>query len=310
VLSISEDSFKFIEPKSEKIVYLQPRGLDGNVKQILNDYTGQIIIVSSDGMKKVLPVNIVWKGMSSEHFVIYARDSADELMKAAQVINFLERSYKELTSIMDGPSKKTVIYMTTSLDELKMLNNALAPSTFVYDEDVAFVWSNSEDVNMLALREFAHRTIMQSYPSYWTKQKISMDKGNWLVDGVSNYVAARIVGERGMIMNQLDAFKGKQVPFEWYGQASPEQYGATYTLFKFLVQKYGDSIIDKTLSYLGSTMVSNHRCDTLEQCALLRAVYDANGLNINDKKNDLNFAKIVQEWEEYVQENYGMNMTN
>jgi hypothetical protein len=308
VFSVTEDSFRSIEPNSGKIIYLEQRGtLDSNVKQILNVYKGEIIIVSSNGMKKIVPVNIVWKSISSEHFVVFARDNVDELTKATQMINFLERGHADAAKIIGESESKTVIYMISSLDELKVLNGAPLPSAFASNEDMVFVWSNSDDLNMLALREFAHRTIVDDYATYWAKQKISLDKGNWLVDGISNYVTAKIVGERGLIKDQLGAFIAEPTSFEWYGEATPTHYGSSYTLFKFLAKRYGDAVIEKTLNYLGSTMISNHRCDTFEQCALLMAVYDANGFNMNDKRHDLSFDMVVQEWKDYVLEKYGIS---
>jgi len=258
-------------------------------------------------MKKIIPVKISWKGISSEHFVINARDNAEELTKATQVINFLERSYAEIAKIVGETNTKTVIYMTSSLDEVKLLSDALAPSTYVFNEDVALVWSNSEDINTLALKEFTYRSIMHNYGTYWAKQKVSLDNGNWLVDGIANYVTSGIVGERGIIKEQLDAFVAEPTSFQWYGASTAAEHGASYSLFKFLGTKYGDGIIDSTLKNLGSTMVSNSRCDSIEQCALLRAVYDANGMNINDKRHDLNFATVVEEWKTYVQNEYGIS---
>jgi hypothetical protein len=304
VFSLSEDSFRSIEPNSEVIVSLQQRGtLDSKSKQILNDYTGEIIIVSSDGMKKTVPVNIIWKSISSGHFVIYARDNAAEMTRATQVINFLERIHDETTKIVDESKTKTVIYMTGSIDELQTLSEVLAPSTFVFSEGAGFVWSDSEDVNILALRQFVYRTIIDEYAAYWTQQKISFDKGNWLVDGISNYVTASIVGERGMIKDQLNSFVAEPVSFEWYGTATDAQYGATYTLFEFLVKKYGDSIIDKTLGNLGATMTISNECKTFEQCALVNAAYHADVSNI-DKNDDLSFETIMQDWVDYVNEKY------
>ncbi len=305
VFSVSEDSFRSIEPNSEVIVSLQQRGtLDSKSKQILNDYVGEIVIVSSDGMKKIVPVNIVWKSISSGHFVIYARDSAAEMARATQIINFLERIHDQTTKIVDESKTKTVIYMTSSIDELQTLSEVLAPSTFVFSEGAGFVWSDSEDVNILALRQFVYRTIIDEYAAYWTKQKISFDKGNWLVDGMSNYVTASIVGERGMIKDQLDTFVKEPVSFEWYGSATDAQYGATYTLFEFLVEKYGTNVIDETLSNLGSTIMSNNECETLEQCALLKALYDAGALNTSKENHDLSFETIMQDWVDYVNEKY------
>jgi|GEM_PF-5724577 len=308
VFSVSEDSFRSIEHNSEQTIYLQQRGtVDSSAKQILNDYSGDIIIVSSDGMKKTVPVMIAWKGISSEHFIINARDNAEELTKATQVINFLERSYAETANIVGETNTKTVIYMTSSLDEVKLLSNALAPSTYIFNEDVALIWSDSEDVNTLALKEFTYRTIMHNYGTYWAKQKVSLDKGNWLVDGLANYVTSGIVGERGIIKEQLESFVAEPASFQWYGASTSAEHGASYSLFKFLVREYGDGIIDRTLKNLGSTMVSNNKCDSIEQCALLRAVYEANGMNINDKRHELNFASIVEEWKTYLQNEYGIS---
>jgi hypothetical protein len=218
-----------------------------------------------------------------------------------QVINFLEHNYDETADMIGESRTKMVIYMTSSLDELKVLGQALAPSTYVYGEDIGFVWSNSEDVNLLALREFTYRTIMNNYVTYWTKEKISSDKGNWLIDGLADYVTARIAGERGMIKSNLDAFTAEPVSFEWYGAATPAQRGAAYALFKNLVEEHGDGIIDKILVNLGSDMKGDSkRCSDYEQCVLLRAVYDVQGMKLDDKRNELNFAKLVNGWNEYL----------
>jgi hypothetical protein len=129
-------------------------------------------------------------------------------------------------------------------------------------------------------------------------EKIIYDKENWLVDGITSYVAASI--RTGMLEKYLDAFASDNASLQWYGYGSDAQYGATYTFFDYLDTKYGDLVIQKTLDYLGSGMISNHRCSTLENCVILRAVYDMNGLDLDDKRHGLNFDKIVKEWEDYV----------
>jgi hypothetical protein len=53
-------------------------------------------------------------------------------------------------------------------------------------------------------------------------------------------------------------------------------------------------------------MVSNHRCDTLEDCAVLRAVYDVSGLDMKERRNTLDVGTLVQEWEDYVLQHYGV----
>jgi hypothetical protein len=306
VFSVSEDSFKSIEPNDEKVVYLQQRGtIDSVSKQIVNNYHGQIIIVSENGMQKLVPVEVAWKNISSKHFIVYARNNADELIKATHLVNFLERNYGRVIEIIGESTAKTntkmVIYMPTSLDEMRKISDTQTMSTYMNNEDIAFVYSKSEDINALALKEFVYRMVMKNHATYWTGQKVSMDRGNWLVDGLSNYVAARIVGERGMISDQINAFVDEPVSLEWYGSGTLSQYGATYALFEFLSEKYGDTVIDRTLYYLGSSMISNHRCDTFEQCTLLRAVYDVKGLDINEKRHDFTFSTIIEEWQGYLE---------
>ncbi|MFQ5941554.1 MAG: hypothetical protein ACE5KA_07655 [Nitrososphaerales archaeon] len=296
VFSLSEDSFKSIEPDAEKVVMLEQRGTVGSIaKQILNDYNGEIIIVSENGMKKVVPVDIAWKSISSEHFIVYARNQAGELLKATQLINFLERNYDKVTEITGETVSKTEIYLPTSLDELKTVADSSVPSTYVFGEDDVFVWSGSDDINALALKEFTYRMIVKAHASYWTKE-ILMENGSWLTDGLSNYIAAKIVGERAMIRDQVNAFIEEPTSFEWYGKGTQSQYGATYMLLKQLSAKYGDDVIEKALTYLGSSMVSNDRCSTPEQCVLLRAAYSAASLDIDDAGMELDFNALVDEW--------------
>jgi hypothetical protein len=52
-------------------------------------------------------------------------------------------------------------------------------------------------------------------------------------------------------------------------------------------------------------MISNHRCGTLENCSVLRAVYDASGLDMDNKRYDLSFTTLVEEWEGHINEQYG-----
>jgi hypothetical protein len=47
-------------------------------------------------------------------------------------------------------------------------------------------------------------------------------------------------------------------------------------------------------------MVSNHRCNTLENCAVLRAVYHDSGMDLDDREYKLNFDKITEKWIEYL----------
>ncbi|MEM3117295.1 MAG: hypothetical protein QW136_02710, partial [Nitrososphaerales archaeon] len=304
VFSLSEDSFKSIEPKSERVVQLQMRGTSmSHIKEMLNNYLGNIHLVSSNGVNKMMPVSMMWTSISSEHFTIYTRDDSKEISKAVHVINFLENSYADTVAIVGEPKGKTVIYLTSSLAELKMLSNG-SESTYVSDQDIAFVWSKSEDINVLALREFVHRAVIQNHASYMLQQKLTANEGNWLIEGLTDYITTTVVGERGMIKSQVDAFVSEPVSFEWYGAATEAQQGGSYTLFRFLTDKYGNDIIGRILHYMGSGMTDSQKCNTNEQCIVIRAVYDANGLNINDKRHTVSFSHILNQWNDHIRANY------
>lgn len=53
-------------------------------------------------------------------------------------------------------------------------------------------------------------------------------------------------------------------------------------------------------------MVSNTRCDTVENCAVLWGVYDANGWDINKKHYTFDISMLISEWTKYIEENYDM----
>ena len=55
-------------------------------------------------------------------------------------------------------------------------------------------------------------------------------------------------------------------------------------------------------------MISNHRCDTFELCAVLKAVYDANGLSLDDKRQTLDVKMIINEWKKYIEEHYSVKL--
>ncbi len=146
--------------------------------------------------------------------------------------------------------------------------------------------------------------MINNYPDHYNMKKLTFDKENWLLDGVSSYVAAKMT-DTEMIRKYLNAFTIDPASFQWYGYGSDANYGAVYTFFEYLHAKYGDRVIDKTLPYLGSGMVSNHKCDTLENCSFLRAVYNVIGMNM-DERHDLSFNDIVKGWKGYIMEHYGV----
>ena len=55
-------------------------------------------------------------------------------------------------------------------------------------------------------------------------------------------------------------------------------------------------------------MISNYRCDTFERCAVLKAVYDANGLSLDGKRQTLDVKMIINEWKKYIEEHYSVKL--
>ncbi len=299
VVTLSNDSFKHIDPDGKVIVEFK---FNAGLRTFMENYKGELIIASEHHNIRSIPISIEWKKVESNHFVIYAR-SGDE-QTANQLINFLESNYQKITSIgkMDT---KAVIYITNNMDEMKLVNPS-AHAYYSYADDKIFV-CKCDDPKFNALKEFVYRLIINNYPSYHNTKKILLDKENWLLDGISNYIASKIY-DHGIEKKQIDAFATDPTGFEWYGYGSDAKYGAVYTFIDYLTGKYGDNVIDRTLYYLGSGMVSNHRCDALEDCAVLRAVYDVNGLNMEKSyAHTIDVKTLIKEWEGYVIQHYGID---
>jgi hypothetical protein len=152
--------------------------------------------------------------------------------------------------------------------------------------------------------------MMQTNPSYWNKEKFVFDEGNWLADGIANYVALRMTGQKSasgassgipaQIKKDVDSFLANPVELEWYGKPDDRQYAATYTFFKYLEDTYGSKTIDKIIWYLGTGMISNHRCNTLENCVVLLSVYDASGLTLSNTRNKMDVKTLVEDWKEQL----------
>ncbi|MGH9878944.1 MAG: hypothetical protein ACRD5H_15045, partial [Nitrososphaerales archaeon] len=294
IFSLSESSFQDIKPGEQVEVKYEARDL----KTMMQNFTGDLTIVSEHHNMRSVPISIQWKETSSEHFTVYSRNGDEDV--AEQVIDLLEKNYQNVTSRFGEMKTKTIIYITGSIDEMNLINPSGHPY-YSYTDDAIFVCS-CNDVQGDALKEFIYRLAINNYPSYHNMKKLIFDQENWLLDGISSYVAAKITD--AMAERYVEAFVDSRVSFQWYGYGSDAQYGATNTFFEFLDNKYGSDVIDNTLEYLGSGMVSNHKCSTVEDCAVLRAVYDASGLDIDNKRNTLSFNDLVREWEEYIESNY------
>ncbi len=308
VLTLNNDSFQHIEPNGKVVVDVKFKEEKGTHNGLEYNYQGELVVMSEHHMQKVIPINITWKEFSSDHFTIYARNNQTDMAKAKDLLSFLESNYHNITSRFGEMNAKARIYMTHSIDELRAVTKS--DSYYAFSDDTIFICGCSYDLKSLAMKEFVHRIIFNEFPAYANKQKFLLDGENWLINGIANYIAANMTGEHGMVKKELEAFKAKPTSSVWYGSGSLEQYGAAYTFFEYLHEKYGDKMIDRTLYYLQSGMVSNHRCDTLEDCAVLRAVYDVNGWSMHKSyAHTVDVKTLVSEWEDYVTKNYNTTVS-
>ncbi|GEM_PF-6481288 len=291
ILQLSEDSFKTIGSNESVSVELKFRSTIGEKKEaFMQNYSGDLTIVSEHHNQSTVPLRIEWNKVSSEHFTVFARNGEGNI--AEQVIDLLESNYQPITSRFGEINTKTIIYMASSMDEMHLINTSGHPY-YSYSDDAIFVCI-CDNPKFSSLKEFVYRLIVNNYPSYHNMKKMMHDKENWLVDGIAAYVAAG--ASEGILEKYLEAFANDRAELQWYGYGSNAQYGAAFAFLNFVETKYGDIVINKSLEYLGSTMISNHRCSSLEQCAVLRAAYDASSLDINDKKHVLAFDTLVKEW--------------
>ncbi len=298
IFSLDEDSLQKIAPGEQVTVQLRYNA--GGVKTLLQEYEGELTIVSEHHNMQSIPIKMEWNKLESKHFTVYARSGDEQVAK--QVVTLLEANYQKITSRFGEVKTKTVIYITNSIDEMKLVSPSGHPY-YSYAEDKIFTCTCDEP-KYNAMKEFLNRLILNNYAAYYNMKKIILDKENWLLDGITTYVAAEMTNT-GMTEKYIAAFTNDPTGFQWYGYGSDAEYGAAYTFFKFLEDDYGNHVIDKILHYLGSGMISNHRCSTLENCAVLRAAYDTKDWRMNDGRYSLSFSDMEKAWERQVMENYG-----
>ncbi len=300
IFSLSEESFQSIKPGDEVQVKYTAR----DPKTLMQNFEGELIVVSEHHNRRSMSISIKWEETSSQHFIVFAR--SEDKAVAEQLTDFLEANYLNLTSRLGEMKTKTIIYAVGSMEEMSLISPYAHPY-YSYMDDTIFVCS-CKDVNGDALKKFIYRLVINNYPTYFNMEKFLFDKENWLLDGVTSYLAANITAT--VAKQYEDAFASAGTSFQWYGYGSDAQYGAVHSFLEFLESKYGNTVVDKSLGYLRSGMISNHRCLALEECAVLRAVYDMIGLDLDNKRNTLSFKNLIEEWEQYVQDRYGVSVIN
>jgi hypothetical protein len=304
VFNMTATSFKSVPAGGEVNIDFKLRTGD-NLMTLTNNYAGELIIGSVNHIQKVvIPIDMTWNEVSSKHFIAYSRKG--DVATANGMINFLESKYKAVAERFGEVNSKTVIYILGSNDELKFLTDSAVPYYYSYKHDIGFIVSGSDKINEDALQVFVYRSIISNNPSYWNREKIMFEKGNWALQGMIYYAVGNMTGKQ-ISKPELDSISASP-NLEWYNSGTLGNYASTYTFFKFLEEKYGTKVIDRTVTYLHSVMTSDRRCDTLESCAVLSAVYDELGLDMEDTENRLSFDDIVEEWRDYLMKSYNVEL--
>ncbi len=295
IFSLSETAFGRVAPGEEVAVEMKYSAKD--LKTFMQGYNGELRIASEHHNTKTIQVSIAWNRVSSEHFTVYARNG-DEAA-ATHVLDTLESKYQEITERF-GEVKgdaMTEVYITTSMDEMRLVNPSGSPYYSVVN-DAVFVCA-CEDPDASALKMFVYRVMINNLTAYHNMKKFVADGENWLFDGMAAYMAATMT-DSGTAGKYLTAFTVNRAGLEWYGHGSPAQYGAAFTFMVFLEDKYGSGIIETTVDNLSHGMTSNNKCSTIEECAVVRAAYSEGSLDWKKKKFDLDFDDLVAEWKSFV----------
>ncbi len=206
VATLSQGSFQNIEPNGKVTVEFK---YNADLKAFMNDYKGELIIASEHHNIRSIPISIEWKKVESSHFIIYSRNVDEQTAK--QVKDFLESNYQKITSRFGKMDSKTVIYMTHDKDEMKLVNPSGHPY-YSYADDKILV-CRCDEPKFNSLKEFVYRLIINNYPSYHNMKKLVSDKENWLLDGISDYIASKIYGH-GIEKKEIDAFTADPAGFE------------------------------------------------------------------------------------------------
>jgi len=292
-------TFKTIEPNEEVTVAIEFKIRDLN--GFMQSYEGEIIIASEHHNLRSIPIKIEWYKVESDNFVIHTRSV--DMSIADDVSKYLEDHYKTVASAFGTIDQKATIYVTSSMEELKLINY-YGHSFYSYSTDAIFVCS-CDNPKENALQEFIYRAMIKNLPGRYHINNLDSGDGNWLIDGMAKY--STVKNNETATLKYTNAFKEEPVDFQWYGIPTDVRYGATITFLRYLEETYGEDALYRSLYHLGSGMVNNDRCDTLENCAILGGIYDTSGLIESNKKYDLDFNTIVKEWASDVENIYGEN---
>ncbi|MEM3084901.1 MAG: hypothetical protein QXP61_07415, partial [Nitrososphaerales archaeon] len=230
IFTMDNDTFRTILPGEEVSAQLMYKAKD--LKTFIQNFNGEIRVVSEHHNMRTVPLNIEWSKTDSRHFVIYYRAVDEEAAK--DVLDTLEKNYHTVASGFGDVRSKVTLYMTHSVEELKIINPSGYPF-YSYNIDAIFICA-CDEAKENALEKFIYRTMIMKYPMYYNMKKIEYDNGNWLMDGMAKYISINISMNTGDSTNSydryIDAFNEKPVSFQWYGTPTDAQLGAAITFFK------------------------------------------------------------------------------
>jgi hypothetical protein len=313
VLQPDYDSVSGIAPNEEITINMTFRPDIREKKELfMQNYMGEITVVSEHHNSQSIPVKIQWNKVESEHFTVYARTGQENV--ATEVIEFLESAYVETTARLGPAFDKTTIYIAGNEQEMKFASES-AHSYYSYADDTAFICS-CDDPKYNALKQFTYRLMVNNHANYYNMQALRFENENWLLDGMASYIAMD-TADQGMLvedvafMNDIMAddntnklVNGDDALFEWTGSGSDIEYSATFDFLNFLENEYGSKVIDVTIESLGFGLTINHKCSSVEECVVLNSVYEVQGWDLDKRRFDLTFEDLANAWKDSIESRY------
>lgn len=261
------------------------------------DYEGEIQVKAGNGESKSVSVRVKWESFSSEHILVYYRETDAE--DAREAVRLIEEKYSLLTSVFGNPLKdKSKVYVFSTDDEFALtgLDPKKEGGAYKHFDDLIYLLLSGSLTSVLA-HELTHRITWYRTNSLLNFRWGVTHEDDWLLEGLADYGASLIVGENGMVKMHIDGFSIEPVSFE--NRASePNEYGAAYTFVRFIAESYSAAKVRQILENMGNPWYAV-RIPGLQSSPGQAIVSDSTGKDFNT---------LGKEWKEFVRAKYGVSV--
>jgi len=299
---LSEYSIRSIAPGTNATIELKLNIGKEYGKSFFEEHVGYLTIVSEHHTHKFMPIKVLWNKFELGTFSIYSRINDEDIDKAKQVAEFLDENHGLLG--LDS-TQKTRMYLASNPDEYKLVTSANIKCDYSVEGDVALLSSYASDVEGQAMHELTAKSLAD-YAPHWIRSKWNYEGGNWLVGGLSDYGAYLAGGESGIVKMHLDAYVNNPTELEWYGKGGDAQFGAAYTFFRYIENRYGSDMV-KNIMDSAVHMPNLYGCENTEECVITDSIN--RNVDTNEKNGMVDFSIIKKGWREYIKNVYDVDIS-